>query len=83
MFCVRGQCERNGVGPGVATAEPADRPDRSLERNNMADEAAFQFLHNEVIQYIYKSAESGETVRVLLVIAMTRIDGGRLQYLVT
>ncbi|XP_078112061.1 trafficking protein particle complex subunit 6b isoform X2 [Sander vitreus] len=27
----------------------------------MADEAAFQFLHNEVIQYIYKSAESGET----------------------
>uniref|UniRef100_A0A8D0AQR5 Trafficking protein particle complex subunit 6B n=2 Tax=Sander lucioperca TaxID=283035 RepID=A0A8D0AQR5_SANLU len=33
----------------------------SVFRNNMADEAAFQFLHNEVIQYIYKSAESGET----------------------
>lgn len=29
----------------------------------MADEALFQFLHNEVIQYIYKSAEGGETVR--------------------
>ncbi|XP_071385223.1 trafficking protein particle complex subunit 6b isoform X2 [Centroberyx affinis] len=27
----------------------------------MADEALFQFLHNEVIQYIYKSAENGET----------------------
>ncbi|XP_075937820.1 trafficking protein particle complex subunit 6b isoform X1 [Anarhichas minor] len=27
----------------------------------MADEAPFQFLHNEVIQYIYKSAENGET----------------------
>ncbi|KAA8591284.1 hypothetical protein FQN60_002227 [Etheostoma spectabile] len=53
--------ERNDVGPGVVTAEPADTTYRSLERNNMADEAAFQFLHNEVIQYIYKSAESGET----------------------
>lgn len=29
----------------------------------MADEAPFQFLHNEVIQYIYKSTENGETVR--------------------
>ncbi|XP_033484711.1 trafficking protein particle complex subunit 6b isoform X2 [Epinephelus fuscoguttatus] len=27
----------------------------------MADEAPFQFLHNEVMQYIYKSAENGET----------------------
>ncbi|KAK1899104.1 Trafficking protein particle complex subunit 6b [Dissostichus eleginoides] len=27
----------------------------------MADEAPFQFLHNEVIQYIYKSADSGDT----------------------
>lgn len=27
----------------------------------MADEAPFQFLHNEVIQYIYKSADNGET----------------------
>ncbi|GAA6226788.1 trafficking protein particle complex subunit 6B [Lates japonicus] len=27
----------------------------------MADEAPFQFLHNEVIHYIYKSAENGET----------------------
>ncbi|KAM9855119.1 trafficking protein particle complex subunit 6b isoform 1-T1 [Aulostomus maculatus] len=27
----------------------------------MADEAPFQFLHNEVIEYIYKSAEHGET----------------------
>lgn len=27
----------------------------------MADEAPFQFLHNEVIQYIYKSADGGET----------------------
>uniref|UniRef100_A0A8C4CI62 Trafficking protein particle complex subunit 6B n=1 Tax=Denticeps clupeoides TaxID=299321 RepID=A0A8C4CI62_9TELE len=26
----------------------------------MADEALFQFLHNEVIQYVYKSAENGE-----------------------
>ncbi|KAM9429999.1 trafficking protein particle complex subunit 6b isoform 3-T3 [Salvelinus alpinus] len=26
----------------------------------MADEALFQFLHNEVIQYIYKSSEHGE-----------------------
>lgn len=29
----------------------------------MADEAPFQFLHSEVIQYIYKSSENGETVR--------------------
>ena len=29
----------------------------------MADEASFQFLHNEVVQYVYKSAENGETVR--------------------
>lgn len=29
----------------------------------MADEAPFQFLHTEVIQYIYKSADSGDTVR--------------------
>ncbi|XP_076597146.1 trafficking protein particle complex subunit 6b isoform X1 [Chaetodon auriga] len=27
----------------------------------MADETPFQFLHNEVIQYIYKSDENGET----------------------
>ncbi|XP_045913119.1 trafficking protein particle complex subunit 6b isoform X3 [Micropterus dolomieu] len=27
----------------------------------MADEAPFQFLHNEMIQYIYKSSENGET----------------------
>ncbi|KAL3063677.1 hypothetical protein OYC64_000083 [Pagothenia borchgrevinki] len=27
----------------------------------MADEAPFQFLHNEVIQYIYKSADSEDT----------------------
>ncbi|XP_026189145.1 trafficking protein particle complex subunit 6b isoform X1 [Mastacembelus armatus] len=27
----------------------------------MADEAPFQFLHNEVIQYIYKSSVNGET----------------------
>ncbi|XP_035512601.1 trafficking protein particle complex subunit 6b isoform X2 [Morone saxatilis] len=27
----------------------------------MADEAPFQILHNEVIQYIYKSAKNGET----------------------
>ncbi|KAJ8259940.1 hypothetical protein GJAV_G00175230 [Gymnothorax javanicus] len=26
----------------------------------MADEALFQFLHNELIQYVYKSAEHGE-----------------------
>uniref|UniRef100_A0A3B3TEZ1 Trafficking protein particle complex subunit 6B n=1 Tax=Paramormyrops kingsleyae TaxID=1676925 RepID=A0A3B3TEZ1_9TELE len=26
----------------------------------MADEALFQFLHNELIQYVYKSAEQGE-----------------------
>ncbi|KAM6982986.1 trafficking protein particle complex subunit 6b [Tautogolabrus adspersus] len=26
----------------------------------MADEAAFQFLHHELIQHIYKTAESGE-----------------------
>ncbi|XP_035809390.1 trafficking protein particle complex subunit 6b isoform X2 [Amphiprion ocellaris] len=26
----------------------------------MADEAPFQFLHSEVIEYIYKSADSGE-----------------------
>lgn len=31
-------------------------------RGTMADEAPFQFLHNEVLQYIYKSAENGETV---------------------
>lgn len=29
----------------------------------MADEALFQFLHNEVIQYVYKSSENGEMVR--------------------
>lgn len=28
----------------------------------MADEALFQFLHNEVIQYVYKSSENGEMV---------------------
>ncbi|XP_029362314.1 trafficking protein particle complex subunit 6b isoform X2 [Echeneis naucrates] len=27
----------------------------------MADEAPFQFLHNEVIQYLFKSAENRET----------------------
>ncbi|XP_030279595.1 trafficking protein particle complex subunit 6b [Sparus aurata] len=27
----------------------------------MADEASFQFLHNEVVQYVYKSAENGES----------------------
>ncbi|XP_041080727.1 trafficking protein particle complex subunit 6B-like isoform X2 [Polyodon spathula] len=26
----------------------------------MADEAVFQFLHNELIQYVYRSAEQGE-----------------------
>lgn len=26
----------------------------------MADEAPFQFLHQELIQYIYKSKEQGE-----------------------
>ncbi|KAF3859866.1 hypothetical protein F7725_000121 [Dissostichus mawsoni] len=32
-----------------------------LRGGTMADEAPFQFLHNEVIQYIYKSADSGDT----------------------
>ncbi|XP_067384200.1 trafficking protein particle complex subunit 6b [Channa argus] len=27
----------------------------------MAEEVPFQFLHNELVQYIYKSADSGET----------------------
>nr|XP_033943704.1 trafficking protein particle complex subunit 6b isoform X2 [Pseudochaenichthys georgianus] len=32
-----------------------------LRGGTMADEVPFQFLHNEVIQYIYKSADSGDT----------------------
>ncbi|KAG8002387.1 Trafficking protein particle complex subunit 6B, partial [Nibea albiflora] len=49
--------------PGVTDGEPAaDRPELcGYRRRRMADEAPFQFLHNEVIQYIYKSADSGET----------------------
>ena len=37
----------------------------------MADEALFQFLHNEVIQYIYKSDENEEMVSYMHVVLIS------------
>lgn len=41
----------------------------------MADEAPFQFLHQELVQYIYKSNEQGEVrKRISWILAATISD---------
>lgn len=58
-------CDYYDVGSNVGLSDTVNQllTDQTpvFKGGRMADEAPFQFLHNEVMQYIYKSAENGET----------------------